>query len=183
MSADGASKGLSRSPNGRTYVVPRCTIAQAEAKGCYPSAGFFPDIPTSAAVLLAYLNKVQITNTQDRPADSPGWVANDIGKGIFYLMGMTYLLPAQRAALYELMAQTPGFTVVHGVRDAIGRTGVGVEWKFEGGKGAVILNPKTYAYLGVRTWPVPGFHGPGAHAYDGDALIKIAIVNKAGELP
>jgi hypothetical protein len=29
----------------------------------------------------------------------------------------------------------------------------------------------------VRTWPAASYHGPRANLYDGDALIKIAIVN------
>lgn len=110
-------------------------------------------------------------------------LANDLGKGVFFLMEETYLRPDQEAALYQLMARTPGFTIVPGVRAAIGRVGVGVEWTFEGGKGAVIFDPKTYAFLGIRTWPVPGFHGPGAHQYDGSALVKLAVVDKPGELP
>lgn len=141
-------------------------------------------MPANPKVLLAYLNKIQITNTQNVPAGSPGWVANDMAKGIFSLMQSTYLLPRQRAALYELMARTPGFTVVPGVLDAVGRAGVGVEWSFMGSRaGAIILDPRTYAFLGVRTWPSPGFHGPGANDYDGDALIKVAIVSKIGQLP
>ena len=149
---------------------------------CVPQPGFYPGMPASPGVLLAYLNKVEVTNTQQVPADSPGWVNNDIAKGIFYLMGTTYLLPAQRAALFDLMARTPGFTVVRGLRDPIGRDGVGVEWSFMGSKaGAIILNPRTYAYLGVRTFPARGFRGPVRD--DGQALIKMAVVNKAGELP
>jgi hypothetical protein len=30
---------------------------------------------------------------------------------------------------------------------------------------------------------VASFHGPGAHQYDGDALIKLAIVDRVGQLP
>jgi hypothetical protein len=64
--------------------------------------------------------------------------------------------------------------------DAIGRTGVGIEWTFEGDAGAVIFDPTTYAYLGTRTWPGPvDFNAP----YDGDALVKLAVVSSAGALP
>jgi hypothetical protein len=140
-------------------------------------------MPADARVLLAYLNMIQITNTRNAPTD-PGWLANDVAKGVSYLMETTYLQPRQQAALFEMMARIPGFTVVRGIRDAVGRLGVGVEWSFLGNKaGAVILNPRTYAILGVRTWPAPDFHGPGAEDYDGDALVKIAIVDKAGQMP
>ena len=80
----------------------------------------------------------------------------------------------------SFMADTPGFTVVPHVRDAVGRVGVAVEWIFEGGRGAVIFEPGTYEFLGVRTWPAASFHGPGAHQYDGDALLKLAIVEPDG---
>jgi hypothetical protein len=200
LSANGSRKGLSLGAGIKRFVIKPCTVAQAQARRCVAEAGFYPGMPASPRGLLAYLNKVGVTNvlarlgrrdqphpqadTQDGPAGSPGWVDNDIAKGIFYLMGTTYLLPGQRAALFELMAQTPGFKVVQGVRDAIGRTGVGVEWPFMGAKaGEIILAPRTYAYLGVRTFPAPGFHGPGAHAYDGEALITMAVVDKAGQLP
>jgi len=129
--------------------------------------------------MLAYLARVQIASAAPPPGKDygPSWLANDLAKGVFYFMQQTYLLPSQRAALYELMADTPGFTVVPGVRDAIGRVGVGVEWTYGGGKGAVIFDPSTYAFLGVRTWPAAGFHGPGANQYDGEALIKLAVVS------
>jgi Sigma-70 region 2 len=99
-----------------------------------------------------------------------------------YGMATNLLLPDQEAALFELMAQTPGFAVVPGARDAIGRTGVAVRWTYLGASAEIILNPVSYAYLGDRTWPEPGFHGKGANAYDGGALVRMAFVDRAGEL-
>ncbi len=54
---------------------------------------------------------------------------------------------------------------------------------FDGAPSEIILNSVTNACLGDRTWPAPGFGGPGAGAYDGAALVKMAFVNKAGQLP
>jgi hypothetical protein len=60
------------------------------------------------------------------------------------------------------------------MNDALGRTGVGVEWTFEGGSGALIFDPTTYALLGTRTWPgAPDVNAP----YDGNALIGVSVVN------
>jgi hypothetical protein len=174
LPADGSQDGISRGPQGGP--IPACTVAQAETKRCLPDAGYFPDLPTNPKLLFAYLDKVQIAEDTAPPNLGKVWLANQLAKGVSFLLQQTYLRPAQRAALFELMAQTPGFTVVHGVADAIGRVGVAVEWNY-GGKGAVIFDPRTYAYLGVRTWPSPGFHGPGANQYDGNALITLAIVN------
>jgi hypothetical protein len=69
------------------------------------------------------------------------------------------------------------------VRDATGRAGVGIEWVYEGGRAVNILDSRTYAYLGSRTWPAAGYTGPGAHQYDGDALIQIAVVDSSGQRP
>jgi hypothetical protein len=176
LPADGSKNGIVL-PSNAGGAAPACTVAQAQSTHCLPDAGYYPDMPTNPKLLFAYLDKVQIAVDTAAPDMPTAWLANDLGKAVFFLMQQTYLRPAQRAALFELVARTPDFTVVRNVRDAIGRVGVGVEWTYEGGKGAVIFDPGTYAYLGVRTWPVPSFHGPGAKQYDGDALIKLAVVN------
>jgi hypothetical protein len=126
--------------------------------------------------LLAYLNTNGIVDTTAYVGTgATSNAANDLAKGVMYLLETAYLLPAQRAAIFNLMAATPGFTVVPTMADAIGRTGVGVEWSFAGGSGALIFNSTTYDLLGVRTWPpgAPDLNGP----YDGNALISVAVVN------
>jgi hypothetical protein len=155
-----------------------CTVAQAESESeqtrCIPEAGYLPDLPTDPATLLAYLNQIGEVDTQPSPSDPPGQLDNELSDGITNLMQTCYLLPAQRSALFTLMAQTPGFTIVPNMMDAIGRVGVGVEWNFQGDSGALIFDPTTYALLGLRTWPGP----PDLSApYDGDALLGISIVN------
>jgi hypothetical protein len=63
-----------------------------------------------------------------------------------------------------------------GVRDISGRPGVGVGWAFEGSKAMLIFDPRDYTLLGFTRW---GEQGQEA----GDALLKIAIVDRVGELP
>jgi hypothetical protein len=191
LSVEGNKNGLVQNPGQRSLELPPCTVAEAQVPRksppgmlyprtikCAEDAGYIPTLPTDPHQLLAYLYKIGIA----QPGDSNGssWAANDFGKAVDFLMSTTYLLPAQRAALFELMAQTPGFTVVSGARDAIGRTGVAVRWTY-GGRAEIILNSVSYAYLGDRTWPVPGFRGQGPNAYDGAALVKMAFVNTAGQ--
>jgi hypothetical protein len=200
LSAEGNRDGLVQNPGQAAAVLPTCTVAQAQVPRksppgmlyprmihCAEEAGYIPAMPTDPRNLLAYLIKIGVADAPPRPrspqAASPGWFANDLGKCLDYLMQTTYLLPAQQAALFDLMAQTPGFTVVSGARDAIGRIGVAVRWTYEGAPAEIIFNPVSYAYMGDRTWPAPGFHGPGADAYDGAALVKMAFVNQAGQLP
>jgi hypothetical protein len=197
LSAEGNKAGLVENAGQRRFRSPPCTVAQAQVTRkppagqiapagyhCVEQAGYLPSMPADLHKLLAYLVKVGIADAPPRPgsaqAASPGWYANDLGKCVDYLMQTTYLLPAQRAALFRLMAQTPGFTVVSGVPDAIGRTGVAVRWTFMGAPAEIILNPVSYAYMGDRTWPEPGIKASG---YDGLALVTMAFVNKAGELP
>jgi hypothetical protein len=197
LSAEGNKAGLVENAGQRRFRSPPCTVAQAEvarkppagliAPGgyhCAEQAGYLPSMPTDPHKLLAYLVKVGIADAPPQPgspqAASPGWFANDLGKCVDYLMQTTYLLPAQRAALFRLMAQTPGFTVVSGAPDATGRIGVAVRWTFGGAPAEIILNTVSYAYMGDRTWPEPGIQ---ANAYDGAALVKMAFVNKAGQLP
>ena len=185
LSAEGNKAGLVENAGQRGFRSPPCTVAQALATHCYEQAGYLPSMPTDPHRLLAYLVKVGIADAPPGPRSTlgVGWEANDLGKSVDYLMQTTYLLPAQQAALFKLMAQTPGFTVVAGQRDAIGRTGVAVRWTYEGAPAEIIFNPVSYAYMGDRTWSVPSFHGPGADAYHGAALVRMAFVNKAGELP
>jgi hypothetical protein len=155
-----------------------CTVAPAESgpaqSACIPEAGYLPDLPTDPTTLLAYLNQIGEVDTEPSPSDPPGQIDNELSSGFTNLMQTCYLLPAQRSALFSLMAQTPGFTIVPNMADAIGRVGVGVEWNFQGDSGALIFNPTTYALLGLRTWPGPPILSA---PYDGDALLGISIVN------
>ena len=86
------------------------------------------------------------------------------------MLSDTYLKPAQRAALYEFMARTPGFTVAAHVTDAIGRPGVGIRWTYQGITNVIIFSRQDYAYLGVRTIT------PGQPGYSA-ALVKFGIVS------
>jgi hypothetical protein len=182
ISVSGANPGRTEWISGISGDVPAtgensltpCTLAQAGS--CLPEVGYFPSMPTDPSSLLAYLNTIGFVDSSGfADTSSPGYAANDLAKGVMYLLETAYLLPAQRAALFNLMAATPGFTVVPAMADAIGRMGVGVEWTFAGGSGALIFNSTTYDLLGVRTWPpgAPNLNAP----YDGNALIGISVVN------
>jgi hypothetical protein len=191
LSTYGNRNGLLHNAGQRSYVVPPCTVAETQVAQksppgvlfprtyhCAEAAGYLPSMPADPQKLLAYLYKIRIA----QPGDSNGtsWATNDFGKAVDFLMSTTYLLPAQQAALFELMARFPGFTIVHDARDALGRVGVAIEWTYDGSAAEIILNPATYAYMGDRTSPGLSFQG---NEYDGDALVKIAFVSKAGEQP
>jgi hypothetical protein len=134
---------------------------------CTAVPAYFPDMPTSAGAMASYLQRTQ--------GIQPGNL-NDLAKTVGFMLESDYILPAQRAALYEFLATTPGLIVEHHVRDISGRPGVGVGWSFEGSRAVNIFDPSTYAYLGLTTWGEQGQEG-------GDALLQVAIVNHPGQRP
>jgi hypothetical protein len=182
LSVDGSRTGLIRGAdggqtitvagcrNGRQLVHPQDNLnAPAVWQSCVPHPAYYPSMPTSPAAMGSYLDKTFGV----RPGD-PAY-QTDMEKGINELLTQAYLSSRQRAALYELMAKTPGITVIPDVADIIGRHGVGVAWPSShgGGRLVIIFQFKTYAELGVGEQGQKG----------GSALLKIAIVNKAGQLP
>jgi hypothetical protein len=176
QSADGSQAGLVVNGQG-TFPLPACPVAQAATRHCAATAGYLPGLPVRPRGILAYLTKIGLADAADTPAggrlhkDIPHWIANDLGKTLAVLLSDTYLQPAQRAALYEFMARTPGFTVAGHVTDAIGRPGVGIQWTYQGIDNEIIFSRQDYAYLGVRT------DAPGQPAYS-SALVKFGIVAK-----
>jgi hypothetical protein len=134
---------------------------------CTPERAYFPDMPTTAAVMGPYLERTQGVRLND---------LNDLSKTVGFMLESDYILPAQRAALYRFLAATPGLTVEPHVRDVGGRPGIGVVWHFYGSKAMNIFDPRTFAYLGMTTWGEQGQLG-------GGALVQTAIVDRAGEMP
>lgn len=176
QSADGSQSGLVINGQGAA-PLPACTVAQAATGHCATTAGYLPGLPVHPYGVLAYLTKIGLADAADTPGgsklhkDIPHWLANDLGKTLAVLLSDTYLQPAQRAALYEFMARTPGFTVAGHVTDAVGRAGVGIQWTYQGITSLIIFSRQDYAYLGLRTV------APGQPAYS-SALVKFGIVAK-----
>lgn len=175
LSASGSRAGLlvRPSPSGGRITVPACSATMIATSAC-TTAGYFPDMPASVHGLLAFLVKIDVASPPGtQPKGIPNWYANDLGKAADVLLQETYLLPGQRAAIFDLMAQTRGFTVARHVPDVLGRDGVAIRWTYQGGAAEIIFDPKTYTYLG------DGTSAPGGSlaSPDGVALVKFAIVN------
>lgn len=187
LSVDGTGTGLIRGAGGgpANIYLPGCRdgrqigVNAPKTEGgtpggqpCVPQPAYLPAMPASPAALRSYLEQ----NFGVNPA-SPGYL-NNFGKTIDDLLSQVYLSSGQRAALYALMAQTPGFTLIPDTADCIGRHGVGVGWSLPGGGGktVIIFSPKTYAELGINTVGEAGQKG-------GSALLQLAIVDNAGQLP
>jgi hypothetical protein len=138
-------------------------------------------MPASAAAMGGYL-----TRTQQLTIGATVAAVDLLGKTVDDLLSSTYLTSRQLAAVYEFLAGTPGFTVVPGALDAAGRRGVGIRWQVADGEAAapgdtamIIFNPRTGAYMGDRTT----YRGESPAAYSGGAVVRLAVVNRIGELP
>jgi len=159
--------------NGKPYAGPAKPKAPVPLDGpvvtmpCAPQPAFLPAMPTTASAMRAYLAKSQGVRLND---------INDVAKVVGGMFQSDYLLPAQRAALYEFLATTPGLTLERNVKDVTGRPGIGVGWSFQGSDAVLIFDPSTYALLGMTTRGEQGQVG-------GAALLQMAITNQAGQEP
>jgi hypothetical protein len=159
--------------NGKPYTGPAKPKAPVPLDGpvvtvpCTPQPAFFAAMPTTASAMPAYLTKTQGLRLND---------INDVAKVVGGIFQSDYLLPAQRAALYEFLATMPGLTLERNVKDISGRPGIGVGWSFMGSKAVLIFDPRTYTLLGMTTRGEQGQVG-------GAALLQMAITNQAGQEP
>ena len=159
--------------NGKPYTGPAKPKAPVPLDGpvvtepCIPQPAFFPAMPTTASAMPGYLAKTRGLRLND---------LNDVAKVVEGIFQSDYLLPAQRAALYEFLATMPGLTLERHVKDITGRPGIGVSWSFMGSKAMLIFDPSTYTLLGITTWGEQGQVG-------GGALLQMAITNQAGQQP
>jgi hypothetical protein len=185
ISADGVQAGLisggtaattAYSPGCRDgwYYYPndlghhqRCTAAE--------NAAFFPGMPTSLGPLHSWL----LRHFGDSASDASGLLTN-----VESMVTSDYLLPRQQAALYELLARTPGLTVVPRVTNVLGAAGVGIRSGTDKDSiYTIIFNPRTYAPLGMNwtgvDWTDPPYHFK--RTDNGEVLLDIAVVNKPGQ--
>jgi hypothetical protein len=192
LAADGSRPGVVELSNGIREQVSVCTVAQAESTGCNPSAGYLAELPVIANAVLPYLVRLQLAATSPNPQNTPNWLANNNGKAVEALLQTTYLLPGQQAAVFQMLAQTPGFELVRDAADALGRRGVGIYWLYQGGGAMMVFDPVTYRFLGFGTWPdgavpangqIPPAPGGVVSAPNGVAIVTMAIVNSEPPVP
>ena len=159
------------------------------------SPSYLNSLPTNEAQLKAII----LANNSD--PHMPWYVGTDknytIFNGIFTLMADgqsegTWIPPKLQAAMYRILASLPGVRF-DATTDLAGRHGVGF-YMLPGGwaKQEIVIDPVTYAYMGDE-WVAIKPHT--SVATDGtryikkgqvlgwEALLKIAVVQKAGQLP
>ena len=172
LSVSGARRGLIEPPRAVPpgHWVP-CTLAQARATGCQATAAFLPDLPTNRAGLLAYLDG---KDSQERHPPR-WWTAYVIGQDVWGLESQTYLLPAQKAAVFRLMTRIEGLHLERHVIDPVGRAGVGIWWRYPDAKVMLIFNPANYDLLAQVAWPAPGSYFRGTVT---SVLVRMSVVSR-----
>ena len=186
-SADGTHFGVSDWGKNNAGAEPACrdgqwwgkTVgmpAENDRRPCSPAeaAAYRPDMPTSPVALHSYLLKLWGFSEVD--GDTSGLLIN-----LEYMLTTDYLTPAQRAAVYRLLARTPGLTLVPHVTNVKGHVGVGIRtgvWK--GSVYTIIFDRRTYAPLGMN-WD--GVAGSMKGNHSGEVLLDSAIASNTPPLP
>jgi hypothetical protein len=191
-SVNGSRPNVTDLSTGGWVSTAPCTEALAESTGC-PPTGFLPDFPVSANAVMPYLVRLQQASASvPSSQDPPNWLANDTGKAVAGLLQFVYLLPAQQAAVFQMLAQTSGFEIVRNAVDAQGRPGVGIYWFYQDSGAMIVFNPVTYQFMGFGTWPtgavpangqVPPAVGGVVRAADGMTQTPWTIVNNEPAAP
>jgi hypothetical protein len=165
-SVDGTHDGLFKLETGEDLVSPGCRngkmavykgpdLMPGKTEDCVPNPAYQPGLPTTAAGMIAYLEKNNGS-------------LNSTGKDILYMLSSIYMRPQSRAALFEAATKIEGLTATPGVTDAIGRPGIQIGWDKDGYSSDFIVDAKTYAYLGYRK---------------NSAQMALTIVDKVGQRP
>jgi len=165
QSVDGTRDGLSVTSYG-SGVSHGCKDGQRQnyregdpqqgfLEPCEPEPAYDPTMPTDAEGMRTYLAEVH-------GADATN--INDLGKTVWELMG-GYVPPKSLAAMFEVLAQTGGITVVEDATDVTGRHGIGVTWTDDF---TVVFDAENYALLGDSRW---------------QALMSVGVVDEVGQRP
>jgi hypothetical protein len=153
-------------------------------KACTPKPSVRADLPTDAEAMLRYLYRPGDDGAG--PGYSPDQKAFDRANNI---IEQTLSAPAVQAAVFRAVAQVPGVTVSPGTVDAAGRRGIAVgrtggSFRFE-----LIFDATTHKYLGsnaavldlAKFFIIRGMKPTDPSSQT--AILRVAIVDRAGQLP
>ena len=183
LSIDGTHDGMQKSLDSAPVIRPGCRGGLAWEAGnypgtrrqpCTPDPAYLPDVPSTAAGMLAYLR-----------SRYGGAGVNGIGKGVFDLLQFHYLRPASRAAMFDALTQLPGLRTIS-TPAVLGRPTIGVTWSTTGPDNApasgqeatmLIFDRVSHSFMAIRTTGVKGEDG------GSDAPSLSAVVDRAGQRP
>jgi len=157
-------------PTGVIVVGPD---GRRKAAECTPQPAYLADLPTNAGAMLAYLRGKVPPNEDDSYVFT---VAGD-------LIRERYLPPASLAAVFRATARVPGITVVGDAVDAAGRHGISVGVNAHGVRRELIFDRTSLAYLGERTITLGPNGGRTGNVTGQAAQLRLAIVDRPGQLP
>lgn len=112
----------------------------------HASYPYVESLPTSPARLKAIIVANLKTNRNPNLGSGQIRIFNAIG----YLMESFILPPKLRVGLYGVLASLPGVHFDRSATDIAGRHGVGLSMLQGSGKAEIVINPKTYAYMGYQ---------------------------------
>ncbi|MFU8872218.1 CU044_5270 family protein [Micromonospora sp. SL4-19] len=194
LSADGTRDGLlrERPASGRPHesVLAGCQDGKftqpndgRTAEGsCTPTPAHHADLPTNADGMLRYLYRRadgRKSPGNGNPRDQEAFtIAGD-------LIREAYVPPASLAAVFEAVARIPGVRVVGDVTDEAGRAGIALARdEVQGIRAELIFDRKTYAFLGEHEVLTREAYGvPAGQSIYSTAVLKVAVVDRAGQLP
>ncbi|MGV9211941.1 CU044_5270 family protein [Micromonospora sp. RB23] len=150
----------------------------------FPPPAYHGDLPTDPDELLRYLREHPVDLHLPEGADEKAVYG---GESMPYTTARSmlhggYVPPRALAALFELLARQPGAVVISGdVVDAAGRHGVAIRMPgVIGGNLDLIFDRDSHVYLGTRN----SLTRDGKESlYSAVALLRIAVVDRPGQLP
>ncbi|PSK67312.1 hypothetical protein B0E53_00658 [Micromonospora sp. MH33] len=149
----------------------------------FPSPAYHGDLPTDPDELLRYLREHPVDLHLPEGADEQA-VYGDESMPYTTARSMLdgYVPPQALATLFELLAREPGAVVISSdVVDSAGRHGVAIRIPgVIGGNEDFIFDRDTHVYLGTRGSVV---RNGKESLYTAAALLRVAIVDRPGQLP
>lgn len=119
-------------------------VWRSSPRGLYD---YVAKLPADPDALLAKIRK----DARGGKGDAPAGDDSAFGKIAQILDDDKLIPPKTNAALYRALEKIPGVTVVRGVKDITGRSGIAVTRTGHDTRVQIILDRTTYRYLGWRT--------------------------------
>jgi hypothetical protein len=172
LSVDGSRTGLVRERFVQPGEHPGIPLNNLPIDGSLP--GYVRDLPTDAQTMRAYLYR------QSAGRNSPDARAFTF---VGDLLREKYVPPASLAAVFEAAATIPGTTVLKNQVDSAGRHGTAVSLTDRGIRHDLIFDASSYRLLGERDVAVGAQPFPANAVIGFTAQLRIAIVDRPGQLP
>ncbi|MFJ2031773.1 CU044_5270 family protein [Streptosporangium sp. NPDC087985] len=177
----GDGKKAARRAEDGTLIT--AVVSQLDRKPRQHGLAYLRSLPLEPSALLERLKKDNTTS------GSPRLEAIAVFHQVHGLLQEVTPPPRLRAALYTIISRLDGVGMEEKVHDLAGREGSGIYMDDQGFRREIIVDPNTYAFLGVRGFYLNGKRMPDGRTFSkGEAVYSIArladgIVDHAGDIP